>query len=156
LNVAHAQRDGVVIASSRDAPIHGKPNPDVPNHDTRRASPMDTGRSKGSRTQDNRRTPSEDNNRRMVVVVGRRGQNSVAGLHTGAVRPGQPQPREWRPTESPSAARLTTSRRALRASNGASIRRMFNYRAIALTLTACTIVQIVDEVMSSFRATAAD
>ena len=100
LNVAHAQRDGVVIASSRDAPIHGKPNPDVPNHDTRRASPMDTGRSKGSRTQDNRRTPSEDNNRRTVVVEGRTGRNSVVGLHTGAARPGLPQPREWRPTES--------------------------------------------------------
>jgi hypothetical protein len=117
-NIPRARRDCVVTASSRDGPIHhGRPNLDVPNPDTPRASPIpDTGRSRGSRTQDNRHTPSEGNNRRRVVE-GQTGQHSAVGLHTGAARPGQPQPRERRPTESPSAARLMTSRRSLRAWN---------------------------------------
>jgi hypothetical protein len=111
LNVPNAKRDGVVTASNRDAPNHGRPNLGVPNHGTRGASPMaDTGRCKGSSTLDSRRKPSAHNNRHMVVAEGRKDQNSVAGLHMGVVRQGRQQPREWRPTKNPSAARLKTRR----------------------------------------------
>lgn len=120
--VSFTQRDGDITASSRDVPIHGRPNLDAPsldtpNHDTRGANPTDTDRNKG-RSRDSRHKPLEDNNRRTVAVVaGQEGQHSVAGLHTEAVRLGQRQPQEWRPTATQSAARLMTSRRILRAWN---------------------------------------